>query len=433
MKYIIIGAGIAGLTAGYRLIDKGHDVIILEKEPDIGGLSRSFRYGSFIFDIGPHRFFTAKEGVDKFIRFMLKRDYIVIGRRNSIHLLNRYFSWPPGPDAFIKLPPNLLLKLFFDMFLKPGPERQDFKNSAIRRYGKTLFGLVFKDYTEKFCCAPCEELHSDWIKVSLEKAIIDKNIKMDSLFDFSRLAYKTMGSKMRFLYPKGGCGRFTQNLGEMISEKGGKIIKGVNNISFGLGDNRVTSLKYTGADKATVEFDRLIYTAPITELARQLNLGAPDLEYLNSVICNIEINKPLRRKEQWIYFGDSDLSFVRVSFPRNFDKDNVPSGRDSLCVEFTCRHNNLLWSDPGFIRGRLIADLARIGLCHKQDIDNIHIEKIANTYPIYKLNYLKELETVKNKLSRFRNLTCLGRTGEFWHNNMDESIEAALKITEDTY
>jgi len=63
MRYVIVGAGVAGLTAAYKLLEKGHEVIILEKKSDIGGLSRSFRYGSFIFDIGPHRFFTDRDEV----------------------------------------------------------------------------------------------------------------------------------------------------------------------------------------------------------------------------------------------------------------------------------------------------------------------------------------------------------------------------------
>jgi protoporphyrinogen oxidase len=430
MKYVIIGAGIAGLTAAHQLLKKGHEVLILEKESDIGGLSRSFRYGGFIFDIGPHRFFTSNHEVDEFIGSVLKEDRVVINRMSSVYLLNRYFSWPLAPDALLKFPPHLLFKVVFDLFLGTRQEDQDFRSSAIGRYGKTLFELVFRDYTEKFCHIPCEKLHSNWIKVSLEKTIINKNIKMDSLVDLFKMPYKSIRARTRFLYPTGGCGKFTQNLGRMISDKGGIIIRNTGDIFIGSENDRITSLRYAGADKATAGFGHIIYTAPITQIIKQLNLGTVDLEYLNSIIYNIEINKPLARPEQWIYFGDSDLIFVRVSFPKNFHKDNVPPGKDSLCVEVTCRGDSVLWNNPGFIRQRLAGDLAKAKLCRREDIGEVHIEKIANTYPIYKLNYLEELKAAQNKLSKFCNLTFLGRSGTFWYNNMDESIESALKLTD---
>jgi len=431
MKYIIVGAGIAGLTAAYGLLEKGHQVLVLEKESAIGGLAKSFQYHNFTFDIGPHRFFTDKDEIYRFIKSVLKQDYAVIVQKSSFHLLNRYFPWPLGPSTLVKLPPHLLFRIISDLFLKPKSESQNFVNSTISRYGRTLFELVFRDYTEKFCRISCKDLHANWIKVSLDKAIINKKIGLDSLLDLFSMGYASLRFKTKFLYPKGGCGRFAQTLAAMISDKGGRIIKDVKDISISCNDRQITSLSYVNSDKESAEFDRLVYTAPINQLARQLKLGAPNLEYLNSVIYNIEINKRLKISDQWIYFGDRDLSFVRVSFPRNFDKNNVPFGKDSLCVEVTCKNDSWLWSKPDSIRERVISDLGRVKLCRPRDIARIHIEKIADTYPIYKIDYLKELSDLRKKLSGFRNLTCLGRSGTFWYNNMDESIETALKFADD--
>ena len=43
MNIAIIGAGLTGLTAGYRLSKLGHKVTIFEKEPFVGGLAHGFR------------------------------------------------------------------------------------------------------------------------------------------------------------------------------------------------------------------------------------------------------------------------------------------------------------------------------------------------------------------------------------------------------
>jgi protoporphyrinogen oxidase len=431
MKYIIVGAGVAGLTAAYKLLENGHEVTVLEKEPDIGGLARSFKYGDFIFDIGPHRFFSDKAEIDKFIKSVLKQEYIVIQRKSRIHLLNRYFSWPLGPDMLIKLPLRLLPQIIYDFSVKLKSDNQNFKEYAITKYGKTLFELVFKDYTEKFYGISCEELHHNWLKWSLDKAVINKKIRTDSLFDLFKMIYTSMRFEAKFLYPKGGCGRFVQKLESMINDRGGKIVKDVDNISIAYENNKITSLCYSDSTKKSIELDHLIYTAPITQLAQQLNLGVIDLEYINLIIYNFEINKPLKSRGQWVYFGDNNLNFTRVSFPRNFDKNNVPSGKDSLCVEVTCKNDSMIWSKPYSATERLVCDLGKVKLCQREDIDYVHIEKIANAYPVYKLNYPEELENIKIKLNKFSNLTCLGRTGTFWYNNMDESIEIALRFVEE--
>ncbi len=68
-KVIIIGAGPAGLTAGYELLkDKNtqYEVTILEETNEIGGISRTVRYNGNRMDIGGHRFFSKDKEVMDF-------------------------------------------------------------------------------------------------------------------------------------------------------------------------------------------------------------------------------------------------------------------------------------------------------------------------------------------------------------------------------
>lgn len=68
-KVIIIGAGPAGLTAGYELLkDKNtqYEVIIVEETNKIGGISRTVRYNGNRMDIGGHRFFSKDKEVMDF-------------------------------------------------------------------------------------------------------------------------------------------------------------------------------------------------------------------------------------------------------------------------------------------------------------------------------------------------------------------------------
>ena len=68
----IVGAGVAGLTIGYQLARQGYRVTVIEKNDVVGGLGRTFHYGDFHFDVGPHRFHTENPRVAKFIRDILQ-------------------------------------------------------------------------------------------------------------------------------------------------------------------------------------------------------------------------------------------------------------------------------------------------------------------------------------------------------------------------
>ena len=66
-KVIIIGAGPAGITAGFELLKQSNDyeVTILEETGEVGGISRTVRYHGNRMDIGGHRFFSKDDEVMK--------------------------------------------------------------------------------------------------------------------------------------------------------------------------------------------------------------------------------------------------------------------------------------------------------------------------------------------------------------------------------
>ena len=63
-KIVIAGAGPAGLTAAYELAKTGsYDILILEADKQIGGISRTIDYKGNLIDIGGHRFFSKSDRV----------------------------------------------------------------------------------------------------------------------------------------------------------------------------------------------------------------------------------------------------------------------------------------------------------------------------------------------------------------------------------
>jgi protoporphyrinogen oxidase len=423
-KIVVIGAGISGLTIAYKLVQKGFDVTLIEKEKKVGGLARSFTYGDFTFDIGPHRFHTDFPDVDQFIKDVLDNEYHTILRKSSVFLFGILHKWPLRPSSLIKLPFKTLLGCFIDLFRNKEFTGESFKDYIISKYGKTLFHIFFEEYTYKYCNTPPENLHYTWASASIDRAIIDKNIKVESLLDTLKVALLPKPVTTLFIYPKyGGIQTFSDMLLDKFQKLGGKIKLDTECQKVEHDGKRIKSIILKDSTKLPI--DHLVWTPPLPILCGFLGMEKPKLRYLSLIIYNTVLKKRLNIEEQWIYFPNKDLKLTRMSFPRNFSEKLVPEGHDSICVEFTTTDLSHI-ADPEAHVGDIVKDLEYVGLCKKDDIQKIHIEAIPNAYPIYDMGYKEILEKAILDLKTFGNLTCSGRCGLFWYNNMDNSIQKGI-------
>ena len=91
----IIGAGPAGLTAGYLLTKQGKTVAIIEKdETYVGGISRTVEHEGYRFDIGGHRFFSKSQQVVDLWNEILPDDFIQRPRMSRIYYEGKFYSYP---------------------------------------------------------------------------------------------------------------------------------------------------------------------------------------------------------------------------------------------------------------------------------------------------------------------------------------------------
>jgi protoporphyrinogen oxidase len=172
-----------------------------------------------------------------------------------------------------------------------------------------------------------------------------------------------------------------------------------------------------------IPVEALVSTAPINEICELLDVGRPCLDYRSLVLYNIELSEPPLLPYQWCYFGGRDVVFSRASVPALMSAQACPSGAGGLCVEVACQQGDESWRDAEKWTSRVCADLERTrSIRSRSAVRVVHIERVADAYPRYSLDYEQKLETAKRGLARFVNLTLAGRTGLFWYNNMDDSI-----------
>jgi protoporphyrinogen oxidase len=429
MKPIVIaGAGIAGLTLAYKLVNNGKKVVIVEKESAIGGLSRSFQYNGFIFDIGPHRFHTDNKTISDFIIEVLKEDVIIIPRKSGVWMFDQYFEWPLAFETIFKLPPKFLLLSFFDLLSKKEMKNNSFEEYILSKYGKTLYKIFFKPYTEKFLKIDCSQIHFDWAESGVNRAVIDKNVKMGSLADVIKSVLMPKPVTTFFYYPEsGGIDIFAKKMADCIRSKGGIILTDAEITKIELIGNRINTVEINGKEKISVE--DLIWSAPVSRIAKLLDLEDPNLNYLSLICCNIMVNHPPFIDYQWTYYGGESMIFVRTSVPTLFNINTSPPGKSGICAEITCMENDDSWQYPEKYKELIEKSLINAKLIkNKDEIIDIRFEKIRNAYPIYTIDYHEKLETIMKELNKYSNLRMLGRTGTFWYNNMDHSIKMSLDM-----
>jgi len=400
-------------------------------EARVGGLARSFRYDGFTFDIGPHRFHTDDQEVLKFIDEVLGEDYLVIRRRSGVYMFGRYFEWPLSSSSIFKLPPEVMLSSFFDLLSKRQVINPDsYTDYIIARYGKTLYRVFFKHYTEKFIRIPCEEVHVDWALAGINRAVIDKRVKANSLFDLVKGALLPTKVDTDFIYPaQPGIDNFCEKLKTAVEEKGGEVLTGTKVTGIKEGGGLIGEVKLSNG--RVLETGLLVWSGEIHSLAGMLGLGPYPLRYLSLICYNAAVSGAPSNEYQWIYFGDRRATINRSSTPCLFNPKNSPPGYYGINVEITCMEGDHTWKHPESMINIVRQDLVQTRLVRrKEDIGQIWMERIHNTYPIYDLHYRRNVSQAAGELSRYGNLLLLGRCGSFWYNNMDHSMKMALDYAE---
>lgn len=442
-KVVVVGGGVAGLTVAYQLMQKGRKVTVLEKEEVLGGLARSFRYGDFVFDIGPHRFHTDRPAIEEFIKKVLGDSAETIVRRSGVWMFNRYFSWPLHPSVIVGLPPMVIIKVGLDLLTTIYHRRdvQNFEDYIVNMYGRTLYDVFFKKYTEKFLEIPADQTHVDWARTGIDRAVIDKRLKMNSLVDLIISTLFKPKKDTYFIYPTGGIDVFCTHLADMIAAGGGTVISGagVNGLKIagsggtgtdsGSGKKRITAVK---AGDTWYDADEVVWTAPLPQLLGLLKEEHGEMDYLALLAFNFELDSEPNAPFQWCYFGADDISFNRITNPALFSDSVIPAGRGALCVEVTCRVGDKKWNHPEKLYNLIVSDLVRTRVIDKPArISAVHVEKVPYTYPIYTLDYLDIVQAAAALIGEnYENIYPAGRTGLFWYNNMDQSIEQAMELAD---
>ena len=443
-KVIIIGAGPAGLTAAYELVKLNSAPLVIEKADKVGGLARTEDYHGFQFDMGGHRFFTKVEAVSKTWREILGDKFLRRPRLSRIYYNRKFFDYPLKPLnalAGLGLRQSILIVLSYIRWrIRPYPREDTFEQWVTNRFGRRLFRIFFKAYTEKVWGIPCSELKAEWAA----QRIKDLSLKTVLLSMFVRPKHTIKTLIDEFDYPERGPGMMWNAVKAEVENRGGSIRLNADVARIQRRDARIDSVLVTNnGHKDVIRGTDFISSMPITEFIKKLEpeppahvLQAADkLKYRDFITVCLIVQKAELFSDNWIYVHDPEVKVGRIQNFKNWSAHMVPdSSKSSLGLEYFCTEGDSLWNLPDSELVELgKRELAAIGLASPADIEDGCVFRIPKAYPIYDSEYREYLAIVKDFVGSLKNYQTIGRNGLHRYNNQDHAMMTGMLSVRNLY
>ena len=435
-KICIIGGGPAGLTAAYKLAQNGQKVSVYEADKIVGGMSKTFTLWGQLVDLGPHRFFSDDPRVNKLWLEVVGDKYSMVNRKTRIYFNNKFFDYPLKPfNALLNLGffrSIICVVSYIRYRIFPLRNKKNFETWVVNRFGKELYKIFFKSYSEKLWGIKCNKLDIDFASQRIKKLSLYEAIK--NAFFSNKNSHKTLVDL--FAYPDKGTGYVYENLRKKIIKLGGKVLLKKRIKSLKIQKNNI-SVK--SANGKVEKFDHVISTMPITNLVNNLNnvpklvkKNISNLYFRNTILVYIKINKKKIFSDQWIYLHSKNLNVGRITNFSNWNsKINKKSKETILCMEFWCYNKDIIWkSNDKNISSLAIEELIKTNLVSSSSIIDTKVIKIPKCYPVYFKNYKKNLRPVIKYLKNLKRLNVIGRYGSYKYNNQDHSILMGILAAE---
>lgn len=495
---LIIGAGPAGLSAAHRLLsnnqnkknekDTKYNILILEADTQVGGISKTVEHNGYRMDLGGHRFFSKNQEVNDFWNEIMplqgepSYDDIINGRKlelnpngpnpqleNNVFLkrqrVSRIFYKRKFFDYPVSLKYSTLKNMGFLSTIKIGcgylkscvskKDESNLENFYINRFGKPLYSMFFEDYTEKLWGRHPNNISADWGAQRVKGLSIKALLK--NMMPKSKKKKQEQETSLieEFIYPKYGPGQFWEKVASEIEEMGGTIKYNCEVIKIIQENGKISTIvfKDENGNEKEVHADYFMSSMPLKDLVvnmndvpQNINNIASKLPYRDFVTVGVLVDQ-LKLKNNnkkihtinhlipdcWLYIQEPDVKMGRVQVFNNWspyllhDISNV-----WISTEYFCNEGDDFWNmTDEEASDFVIKELIKTGIIsNEKDVKDTHRVKVKKAYPAYFDTY-SNIDEVINYLNTINNLYCIGRNGQHRYNNMDHSMLTGFYAADD--
>ena len=397
-KYLILGAGPAGLTFANVLKERGEtSFLVLEKEAEAGGLCRSVEVDGSPFDIGGGHFLDVKRPkVNEFLfRFMPEEEWDRYTRDSRIEVNGELISHPIEANIW-QMSLNLQVE-YLKAIARAGcsqgtPKPESFVDWIYWKLGDRIAEDYMLPYNRKMFGEDLNALGTYWLE-KLPNVSFEETLKSC----LARKAYGTQPGHAEFYYPRRyGYGELWRRMAETVAP----------NIIY---NTAVSGIDFEACAVVTeqqekYEAEHIVTTIPWAELTentsmpRELEEKVAELKY--SSVETRYYGENLDTAAHWIYYPDNRKAYHRILVRHNF-----------------CPGSRGYWTET---------NCTRIGVLPESEKGNYHY---MNKYA-YPLNTLDKPGIMRELLvwAKEHHVFGLGRWGEHQHYNSDVTVERAMGL-----
>ncbi len=434
---VIIGAGPAGLSAAYELEKSGTHSVIVEKDRMPGGISRTEEYKGYLFDLGGHRFYTKVPMVEQIWRDVLGDDLLTRPRLSRIFYRSKFFEYPLDIwNTVTNLGAIESARCLFSFVYShcfPEKPEDNFQAWVSNRFGKRLFDIFFRTYTEKVWGVSCRELRSDWAAQRIRGLSFATVVRHALAKEKNGGRDEAKSLISQFLYPRLGPGMMWQRMAEIVEKKGSPILYDMAVEEIRWVPGRITEVVAGGK---TLRGSQFISSMPIRDLLKAMRPAPRELlektagcfNYRDFLTVAVIVRGKNLFPDNWLYVHDPRFKVGRIQNFNNWSEEMVPDPETTcLGLEYFCFEKDALWDRADADLVALASDeLVGLGLVKREDILDGTVRRVPKAYPVYDRFYKQGLAAIQEFLQKIPNLQLVGRNGMHHYNNQDHSMVAGI-------
>jgi protoporphyrinogen oxidase len=418
-RFIILGAGLTGLSAAARLDDLGErDYLIVEREDRPGGWAKTDRSGDYGADRAMHVLYFRDGETRRRVEQLLDSRWIRHTKNCVIDSMGVRTPFPFHANLHGR-PQDLIAECLVGLLetsvddATPGPPAT-FLEWILRAYGPGIARHFMVPYNTKMWTVPPEQMTADWMggfvpPIDIRRALEGALVKLDS----------RVGLNAEFFYPEMGISALADKL---ASELQGSVRYNTAATKIAASEKLIYL-----SDGSVHSFGSVISTIPLPRLARitadlppMVSKAAESLKAMDLVLVDVGVRRPRDEGEHWAYLPDADVLGYRLSTVHNLTDRLLPSGHGLYTVEIAHSSHRPL---PGSsLQNQVVADLVRLGwLRSESDITFLRERRYACAYALPLIGSAQAAAATRRCLEAF-DIHPVGRFGEWKYSNMEDAL-----------
>jgi protoporphyrinogen oxidase len=311
---------------------------------------------------------------------------------------------------------------------------ESFEDWIVDRFGRRLFEIFFKSYTEKVWGIPCMRIGAEWAAQRIKDLSLTTAV-INALFKTKSATVKTLVGE--FVYPRLGAGQFCEKMALGINKTESSVITGIRACRIRRDGSCIKAIEAEDRQGKRQVFEgrHFLVSAPLTEMVQMMEPSPPPavisacraLRYRNHVGVNLLVDgRPF--PDNWIYVHSREVGMARITNYANFSSAMASQpGISPLTVEYFCFPGDNIWETTDRLliecAGR---ELSKMKMLERDQIIDGFVVHSDKAYPVIEIGYERHIATIKHWLDHFQNLLPIGRSGMFKYNNQDHAMLTGL-------